>query len=402
LDFSSPPFEISLVLASALLAAVIGLLATLRRGHWLTTLLFSASFLSIAAFQAGILGILNADSPGAAGNWAIYLARTSALVSWLWLSLSVVLGRSDPWDQIRTAAAYLSIALFGCIAMSVAAGSPYVIRGVTGTAGDAVILFGPMGKVYLMYLVAVMVAVLMNLERMLRAAHATAQRRLRPMFVAFLVGIMSDMLVVSAGLLYGGLKVSLLVASAAPLFVSGVVTALALARRRLSDVSVPVARPVIYYSSVSLTLAGVFLLSMAVLSRLLPVLTPTWKQVITLGFLPPGGGRRLAPDLQPARQPGGQTLHRPELLRQSLRLPARMGAREQRDRPHRQAGGRLHPDREPALLRVRRRSCRHLPARRSGGSVAAPARSAVPARRDPDRQPALARAHAHPLAVAVP
>jgi putative PEP-CTERM system histidine kinase len=68
--------------------------------------------------------------------------------------------------------------------------------------------------------------------------------------------------------------------------------ALALARRRLSDVNVPMARPVIYYSSVSLTLAGAFLLTMATLSKLLPVLTPEWKRVVSLGFylLVAGGG----------------------------------------------------------------------------------------------------------------
>ena len=68
------------------------------------------------------------------------------------------------------------------------------------------------------------------------------------------------------------------------MFVAGAVTALALARRSLSDLSVPMARPVIYYSSVSLTLAGLFLLTMAVVSKLLPVLTPEWKQIVSLGY----------------------------------------------------------------------------------------------------------------------
>jgi hypothetical protein len=144
-----------------------------------------------------------------------------------------------------------------------------------------------------------MVAVVMNLERMLRNAPATAQRRLRPMFVAFLIGILSELLVVSAALLYSGLRVSWLVLSAAPMFGSGVVTALALARRSLSDLSVPVARPVIYYSSVSLTLAGVFLLTMAVLSKILPVLTPEWKQVVSLGFYLLVGGGGLVLTLSP-------------------------------------------------------------------------------------------------------
>ncbi len=291
MDLSSSPIQTSIVLASALLAGVVGLLATLRRGHWLTTLIFSSAFLSMAAFQAGTLGILNAETAGAARIWAIYLARTSALASWLWLCLSVVLARSDPWAQIRNAAAYLALGLAGCVGMSLAANSTYVVQSVEGLGGGATIVLGTMGKIYLTYLVVLLVAVLMNLERMLRAAPATSQRRLRPMFVAFLVGILANLLVISGGLLYNGLRVTWLVACAAPMFVAGVVVALALARQRLSDLSVPMARPVIYYSSVSLTLAGAFLLTMAVLSRILPVLSPEWKRVVSLGFyLLAGGG----------------------------------------------------------------------------------------------------------------
>jgi putative PEP-CTERM system histidine kinase len=289
-DLSASPITLSLVLASALLAGVIGLLASLRRGHWLTTLLFSAGFLTMAAFQAGTLGILQAPSEGAARGWAVYLARSSALASWLWLCLSVVLGRTDPWIQLRNAAAFLAVGLAGCVGMSVAAGSVHVVRGVEGSGGGAVIVLGTMGKIYLTYLVVVLVAVLMNLERMVRTATASGQRRLRPMFLAFLVGILSNLLVISAGLLYNGLRVSWLAAAAAPMFVSGLVTALALARRRLSDLSVPMARPVIYYSSVSLTLAGAFLLTMAVLSRVLPVLSPEWKRAASVAFYVIVGG----------------------------------------------------------------------------------------------------------------
>src|SRR5574341_119112 len=119
------------------------------------------------------------------------------------------------------------------------------------------------------------------------------------MFVAFLVGILSEMLVVSAGLLYGGVKVSWMVLSAAPMFVSGVVTALALDRRRLSDMTVPVARPVVYYSSVSLTLAALFLFTMALLSKILPVLTPEWKRGVSVGFYLLVGGGGLVLTLSP-------------------------------------------------------------------------------------------------------
>ncbi|MEO5618117.1 MAG: XrtA/PEP-CTERM system histidine kinase PrsK [Candidatus Eisenbacteria bacterium] len=300
MNFTSSPVQISLVMASAMLATVIGLLATLRRGHWLTTLLFSSAFLSIAAFQAGTLGILRADSMTSARNWAVYLAGVSALASWLWLSLSVVLARTDPWEQIRNAAAYLTLALTGCVGMFALAGNPSIVRAVEGREGDAVIVLGGMGKIYLMYLVVAMVAVLMNFERMLRGATATVQRRLRAMALAFLVAILSQLMVVSAGLLYGGIRVSWLSMTALPLFAAGVVTSLALARRRLSDMSIPMARPVVYYSSVSLTLAGAFLLSMAVLSRVLPVLSPEWKRVVSLLFYALVGGGGLLLMVSPA------------------------------------------------------------------------------------------------------
>ena len=278
------PVQLAVVTASAMLAAVIGVLATLRRGHWLVTLLFSSAFLSMAAFQAGTLGILHAEGAASARGWATYLAGASALASWLWLCLSVVLARPQPILQLRQAVAYLTLALVGCVTLFFVAGTRYVVSRVEGLGSHAHIVLGGMGKIYLMYLVVVMVAVLMNLESMLRTAPASAQRRLRALFAAFVVGILSELLMVSAGLLYGGIRVEWMVASAVPMFVAGVITALALARQRLSDMAVPVARPVIYYSSVSLTLAGAFLLSMAVLSKVLPVLSPEWKRSVSFAF----------------------------------------------------------------------------------------------------------------------
>ncbi len=304
MDLTYSPLQVSLITASALLAAVIGLLALLRRGHWLVTLLFSSAFLSIAAFQVGTLGIVQADSPVTARTWATYLAGVSALASWLWLSLSVVMARPDPWKQVRDAGAYLMLALAGCAVMWGIASTPWVVRDVEGQGGRAVVTLGSMGKIYLMYLVVVMVAVLMNFERMLRIAPASAQRWLRPLFVAFSVGILSELLVVSGALLFSGLRVTWLAASAIPMFAAGTVTALGLARRRLSDMSVPVARPVIYYSSVSLTLAGAFLLTMAVLSKVVPVLSPEAKRAVSLAFYLLVGGGGLLLTLSPRANRG--------------------------------------------------------------------------------------------------
>src|SRR5262249_38729652 len=152
-----------------------------------------SSFLSLAAFEAGTFFLLQADSAPAARTWASYLAFVSALTSWLWLSLSVVLARPDPWAQIRNAAATLTLALLGCVGMALTAKSAWIVRDVSPLGPGAVIWLGAMGKIYLLYLVLVMVAVLMNLERMLRTAPASAQAWLRPIFLSFLVAILSEL-----------------------------------------------------------------------------------------------------------------------------------------------------------------------------------------------------------------
>lgn len=299
-NWESLPIQAAATSASALLLAAIGLIVLLRRGHWLTTLLFASAFLSLAAFQAGAYLLLHAESALALRTWGAYLARVSALASWLWLTLSVVLGRADPRQHLRNAGAYLVLSLLLCVVLAASAGTPFVVSMVQGAGPEAFLVLGPLGKLYLMYLVVAMIAVLMNLESMQRKAPASAQQRLRALFLAILVAILTELLAVSAGLLYGGLRVRWMTAASPVLFVAGSVAALALARRRLSDMSVPVARPVIYYSSVSLTLAGAFLLAMAVLSRVLPVLSQGWKVGVMFAFLAFVGGGGLILMLSPA------------------------------------------------------------------------------------------------------
>src|SRR5262245_28317862 len=154
--------QVAALTASAMLLGVIGLFGALRRGHWVTTLLFSSAFLSMAAFQAAALAMLHAATPESAREWAVYMAWVSALTSWLWLALSLTLARPHPFQNLKDATTYLTLALIACIAVSVVARTPHVVRSVQGTGGDAVIMLGAMGKIYLMYLVVVMVMVLMN------------------------------------------------------------------------------------------------------------------------------------------------------------------------------------------------------------------------------------------------
>ncbi len=293
------PLQSALATASAMLAALIGVLALLRRGQWVTSLLFSSSFLAVAAFQAGTLGLLRASDPTPARAWATYLTTISSLSAWLWLALSLVLGRPDPRAQLRSARFVLAFALLASVTFFVVAHTPWVVNRVERSGAEWVLVLGSLGKICLMYLVAVMVAVLMNLESTLRIAPPSALRRLRPMLLAFVLAIFYNLYVVSTGLLYGQLRAGVVAAGAVPVFAAGVITAFALARHRLSDMSLPLARPVLYYSSVSLTLAGAFLLAMAALSKVLPVLSPEWKRWVSVLFYVLAGGGGLVLTFSP-------------------------------------------------------------------------------------------------------
>ena len=201
--FVSPSLQQAAVSASAMLLLAIGIIAVLQRGQWLITLLFSAAFLSLGALQAGVLGMLRATTPESAHVWADYLARVSALTSWLWLALSVLLGRPDPRRQLREAGAPLALSLVACLLLFMLARSPLVLASVTISLEGPVLQLGPLGKAYLAYLALTMLLVLLNMEGMLRAAPASAQRRLGGLFLSILVAVLAELLVVSAGVLHG-------------------------------------------------------------------------------------------------------------------------------------------------------------------------------------------------------
>ncbi len=296
----TPSLQQAAVSASAMLLLAIGLIALLQRGQWLITLLFSSAFLSLGALQAGVLGLLRATTPDGAHVWAEYLARVSALTSWLWLSLSVLLGRPEPRRQLREAGAPLALSLVACVLLFVLARSSLVLASVSVGETGTVVLLGPLGQAYLGYLAVTMLLVLLNMEGMLRAAPASAQRRLGGLFLSILVAVLTELLVVSAGVLQGRVQASWLAAAGPLLFVSGSTAALALARRRLRDMSVPVGRPVVYYSSVSITLAVAFLVVTFALSRVLPALSTQFRAWVVVGFLVFVAGGALLLMLQPA------------------------------------------------------------------------------------------------------
>jgi hypothetical protein len=138
----TPSVQQAATSASAMLLTAIGLIAVLQRGQWLITLLFASAFLALGALQAGALGLLRATTTDGAHVWADYLARVSALLSWLWLSLSVLLGRPEPRRQLREAGAPLALSLVACVLLFLLARSSLVLDSVAMTPDGVVISWG--------------------------------------------------------------------------------------------------------------------------------------------------------------------------------------------------------------------------------------------------------------------
>src|SRR5262249_52279326 len=179
------------------------------------------------------VAVVKAGWPASGHVWADYLARVSALSSWLWLALSVLLGRPEPQRQLREAAVPLALSLAACVLLFFLARSPLVLVAVGVGPAGAAIEVGPLGKAYLGYLALSMLLVLLNLEGMLRAAPASAQRRIGGLFLSIFIAVLTELLVVSAALLKSRLQASWLAAASPVLFATGSTAALALARRRL-------------------------------------------------------------------------------------------------------------------------------------------------------------------------
>src|SRR5262249_32743098 len=155
----TPSLQQAATSASAMLLTAIGLIALLQRGQWLITLLFSAAFLALGALQAGAPPLLRSPPPRGAARRAGPPPRVSALASWLWLALSVLLGRPEPRRQLREAGAPLALSLVACVLLFVLARSSLVLDSVEITAAGVVIQLGPLGKAYLGYLAVSMLLV---------------------------------------------------------------------------------------------------------------------------------------------------------------------------------------------------------------------------------------------------
>jgi hypothetical protein len=120
----------------------------------------------------------------------------------------VLFGRPEPRRHLREAGAQIALSLGACLLLFVLARSTLVVDAITFGPNGVELGLGPLGKAYLGYLAFTMLLVLLNMEGMLRAAREADKARFSRLFFAILVAILAELLVVSAGVLYGRITVA--------------------------------------------------------------------------------------------------------------------------------------------------------------------------------------------------
>lgn len=247
------------VQASAVVLGTLGLLAFARRGSFLVTALFGASFLALAGVQALQAGALSDPAAFVGSARAGRLLWLSLLVGELWLALLLTLGRAGsarrlarhlPWILLWAAAGA------GILRWQGTAG---VLAAAAREGRSEGFLLGPAGPWFLCWALVTLVFIVANCEATLRLASGAALRRLRLMLLAFMGAMGYAILVIGQALLYRFVPLSHIALGGWIMLAAGLVSAYSLVRHRMSDLDVPAARPVVY-SAVTTTVIGGYLL----------------------------------------------------------------------------------------------------------------------------------------------
>lgn len=195
--------------------------------------------------------------------WAI-----AALLPLPWTVLLLVHARENSSRILKEWRPYLIAVACASVFFAVRSFDRSVLFGV-GNADDGYsIVFGPAGRILLIYLTATVVVLLFNLEITMRAARAETLSRIKYAAIGLAAAMVFLIFVLSTALLYSHVRVSLLAAGAVPALAAAVLIAYSAARHRLTDAAVRVGRPV-FYASFTAFAAGAYLLAVGLVGFLI-------------------------------------------------------------------------------------------------------------------------------------
>lgn len=190
-------------------------------------------------------------------------AALAALVPVPWSFAGLLLGREGERRLLRRWVPYLAAVVAAAAFFAARAYGSGLLFGLTRTRDGLLVALGPVGRFFMLYLIAALLVFIFNLEATARSAHRSALRRIKYWIIGLGAAAGYHVFLASAALLYSIVRLPLLAAGAVPVLAACALTAYAVVTRRLDDARVRVGRPV-FYNSITALLAGAYLLALGV------------------------------------------------------------------------------------------------------------------------------------------
>jgi len=264
--------SVLLTFGSAALAGIIAIGAAIRAGRAVERWAFAAGMavLAVERICSGLMA--TAISPYAMFQWQVWRLTALALIPGPWLLFSLGYARGNAreflrqWRLVLGAAFLLPIAIVGLF-------RPALIVATTAVGEDGHLVYNLGAAGTALYLIHLITAILLlvNLERTFRAAVGTVRWRIKYMLMGVGVLFLVRLFTASQALLFRGIDPDLNILNSGALLIAGLLILRSLFRAGHFLLDVYPSHSVLQ-GSVTLLLAGVYLLIVGVLAKIVAYL----------------------------------------------------------------------------------------------------------------------------------
>lgn len=251
--------------AAALIALALAVAVPLRRRS-LAAWLFSAGMLALGV-EAWFSGLVaGADAGRELTRWHFAKLIANSLIPFSWVFFSVTYSRGDYMRHVRRWRMPLALALLVPVGLALIFRQSLVTEPAPADPRGW-IRYTPAGLSLLAIVMFACILTLTNLERTLRAAVGTARWKIKFAMLGLGVIFGTKIYTISQALLYSGFDPGLVGWETTALIIGSLLLAIALLRHGFADIEIYPSRAVLQ-QSVTIVLAGGYLLAVGILARL--------------------------------------------------------------------------------------------------------------------------------------
>lgn len=259
---STVPLLAAAVAALLAVAAVAG--RTRSPGRWI----FAAAMAVLAVETFLSRRSATAPTPGGAARWQEWRLLAFALLPGLWSLFSLCYSRGNHAEFLRRWGGWVAFSLIGPLVLAFVFHDDLVIELPPGPAATVYVVgLGWAGKALHVFAMLAWVFVLLNLERTFRTAVGTMRWRIKFAIVGFAVLFGTRLYTSSQAFLYSAVPRTHSVIVACAILLACLLVVASVARARAFEVEVYPSHAILY-NSLTIVLAGLYLLGVGVLAKL--------------------------------------------------------------------------------------------------------------------------------------